>query len=262
MRRTLIEEYQQAHDCNLVVMIDLIYPASVTYLAELLEAVDHSKDLHLMLYSPGGDGDAAVRLARMCQKASREFTVVVPDSAKSAATIVALGAHQIIMGPTSDLGPVDPQIPLGERRWASAKDLITAVDRAMREVEKRPDTWRLHTAMLTGINATTAQQARSALTATGDIVRKAVSSNPDRSDADIRDLCKKIHKPLISAPSSHSAVIGAREAIGAGLPVKELEPADPQWRRIWHLWVQYFALGIPHLMAYESAKASQVYPLD
>lgn len=78
-------------------MIDQIDPDSATLFAELLHGTDPDLDLHLILRSRGGDGEVAVRLARMAQAACRRFVVVVPDIAKSAATIFALGAHEIVM---------------------------------------------------------------------------------------------------------------------------------------------------------------------
>ena len=48
----------------LVVLIDVIVPDSVTYFEELLFDVDPSTDLHVLLGSPGGDGETAVRLTR------------------------------------------------------------------------------------------------------------------------------------------------------------------------------------------------------
>lgn len=179
-RQTLIREYQEAYDCNLVTVIDQIMPESVTYFAELLHGLDKRRDLHLLLCSPGGDGETAIRLARMAQAASERFVVLVPESAKSAATILALGAHEVVMGPTSDLGPIDPQVFISDRGYVSAKDLIAAVDRALQDIEKRPDTFPLHAAMLGGIDATGVQFARSALSRTKDLARQAVSSNPDR----------------------------------------------------------------------------------
>lgn len=221
--------------------------------------MENSRDLHLMLCSPGGDGETAIRLARMAQAASQRFVVVVPESAKSAATILALGAHEIIMGPTSDLGPIDPQVLVPDRGFVSAKDLIAAVDRAFEEVEKRPNTYPLHAAMLGGIDATTVQFARSALSRTADLAGQAISSNPDRDKSTIDSMCKSIDKPLIKAPHSHGAVIGADEAKAAGLPTTELQPASEQWQRIWTLWTEYFSLGPIYLLrAYEGARASQI----
>lgn len=258
-RQQLIRNYQTEYDCNLVVLIDQILPESVTYFAELLHGLDPEKALHLMLCSPGGDGETAIRLARMAQAASSRFVVLVPESAKSAATILALGAHELLMGPTSDLGPIDPQVLLGDRGFVSAKDVIAAVDKAMAEVAAQPDTYPLHAAMLGGIDAPSVQFARSALNRTADLAEQAISSNPDRTDAEIAELCAAITEPLITSPNSHGALIGASEAKRAKLPVIELDPRCDQWMRIWNLWTQYFALGpIYKLRAYEGERASQL----
>lgn len=57
------------------------------------------------------------------------------DQAKSAATLIALGAHHLLMGPTSDLGPIDPQfrIARGEGRddLVAAEDVVAAVESAL-----------------------------------------------------------------------------------------------------------------------------------
>lgn len=262
LRRELIEEYQQRHKCNLIVLIDQITQDSVTLFAELLHGLDRSQDLHLLLTSPGGDGGAAVRLVRMAQGASHRLVVIVPESAKSAATILALGAHSIVMGPTSDLGPIDPQVLIGDRGFVSAKDLIEAVDSALDDVASRPDTYPLHAAMLAGIDSTAVQFARSAIDSTGELAEQAIGSNPDRTQEDIEKLCATVRRPLIEQSKTHTAVVGSREARRAGLPVCDLDADDPWWQEIWHLWTRYYALGPIHLLsAYEGAKASQVQVL-
>lgn len=259
LRQTLIRQYQDDYDCNLVVMIDQIMPESVTLMAELLHGLDDTRDLHLLLCSPGGDGETAVRLARMAQASCRKLMIIVPESAKSAATILTLGSHEIVMGPTSDLGPIDPQVFVSDRGFVSAKDLLAGVEKALKGVSEQPDTYPLHAAMLAGIDSTVVQFARSALARTGDLAKQAVSSNPDRTPRDVAQLCRKIARPLIEAPHSHGAVIGAVEAANAGLPVVDLKPTDRRWQEIWALWTRYFALGpIPLMQVYEGARASQV----
>lgn len=180
LRQSMINDYEQRHGCRLVVVIDQITDESVTLFAELLHDVVGDIDLHLMLCSPGGDGEVAIRLARMAQAACDSFVVVVPEIAKSAATILTLGADEVIMGPTSDLGPIDPQIFLPDRGFVSAKDLIASVTRAIEEVDRRPNTYPLVTAMLAGIDVTAVEFARSALGRTDDIARQAIASNPRR----------------------------------------------------------------------------------
>ncbi|PIE27438.1 MAG: hypothetical protein CSA58_04290 [Micrococcales bacterium] len=90
-------------------MIDRIFPDNMTYLEELLHPLDCSKPLHVVLASPGGDGETAIRIVRALQARCSELTILLPDMAKSAATILCLGADRIIFGPGGDLGPVDPR---------------------------------------------------------------------------------------------------------------------------------------------------------
>lgn len=257
-RQRLIGEYEQSYDCRLIIVIDAIFPYSTTYLEELIFDADPSRSLHMMLASPGGDGETAIRLVRSAQSRCRELTVVVPDLAKSAATLLAMGAHHILMGPTSDLGPVDPQFQLPNGSLAAAKDIIAAVDDATAKVEQAPDTYPLHASLLADITALMVHQARSALARTDALVEEALASCSGRLPADVSRLKASLHEPLVELPQSHAAVFGADQAIAAGLPVTKADPAGPQWQLLWRLWTKYFEMGLPKV--YEGRKASHVMP--
>ncbi len=260
-RRSLIQQYQARHGCHLAVMIDQIDPDSATFFAELLHGTDPDLDMHVILRSPGGDGEVAVRLARMAQAACRRFVVVVPDIAKSAATIFALGAHEIVMGPPSDLGPIDPQIFVPDHRYVSAKEIMSAVDRALKDVSERPDSYPLHSTLpgMGNVDATLYEFAKSALDRTGEIAKQAIGSNPDLNVANINKLVQKVTDRLITKTHMHSAVIGCAEARQVGLPVTELEIRSDWWQEIWAIWTRYFALGsVDELRIYESESASQI----
>jgi ClpP class serine protease len=193
-------------------MIDAIFAYGVEYFEELLFNASPTQPLHLLLWSPGGDGEVAVRLVRSAQARCSELTVIVPDIAKSAATLFALGADKILMGPASDLGPVDPQFQVGEYDLVSAKDIIAAVKLALDDVAERPDTYPLHSALLADVNALRVQQARSALDRTDDLVKEALLSNPRRTEPDVEQLAKRLHEPLIEAPKDHAAIFSAEDA--------------------------------------------------
>src|SRR5581483_9286771 len=187
LRRSLVRAYQGKHDCRLAVMIDLIHPDSITLFAELLHGADPGKEFHLLLRSQGGDGEVAIRLARMAQASCSKFVVVAPDIAKSAATILALGADEIIMGPPSDLGPIDPQVLVPERGYVSAKEVLAAVDSALADVSERHGTYALHSALLGmgNVDATLYQFAVSALSQTKEIARQAIATNPRRTEKSV-----------------------------------------------------------------------------
>lgn len=69
------------------------------------------KDILLFLKSKGGELETAYLISKMCGKVKgKKFVVAIPAEAKSAATLLSLGADEIHMGPLSELGPIDPQI--------------------------------------------------------------------------------------------------------------------------------------------------------
>lgn len=63
----------------------------------------------LIINSPGGLVESAYLISKSCREFSKRFVVSIPRKAKSAATLIALGAHEIHMGTMSELGPIDPQ---------------------------------------------------------------------------------------------------------------------------------------------------------
>ena len=256
-RQQLIQDYESRFSCRLVVMIDSIFYDSVTLLEELLYDCDPNVDLHLMINSFGGLGEVAVRLVRSAQAHCRELTIIVPDQAKSAATLVAVGGHHIIMGSASDLGPVDPQFFDGQR-WVAAKDIIQAVEDAIQQIQDSPDTYPIHAALLGDVTAIMVQQARSAMGGAEATLLEALCSNPDRSDQEVQHLLNALRGPLIEVPQTHAALFGMDDAMKAGLPVQKAAPDSNQWRMLWRLWAKYFALGISTSI-YESSTTSQVF---
>jgi hypothetical protein len=258
-RQTLIKNYQDVHDCNLIVVSDFLFAYGVTYFEELLSGIDPARDLHVLLNSPGGDGEVAVRLIRSCQLRCKNLVVIVVDWAKSAATLFALGAHQILMGPAADLGPVDPQMQVGGRIGiASAKDIIAAVEDATLKVQAAPETYPVWASLLSDITGVMVQQARSALTRSNDLLREALASEPTRTPEDLARLTQTLEEPLITRPQSHGAIFSADDAERCGLPVVKLEPSGDHWREIWRLWSRYLMVG--NAAVYEGERASQILP--
>ena len=240
-RQEVIREYEAQLGCRLIVFIDAIFPPSVTVFEDLIYDADPTQDLHLLLASPGGDGETAVRLVRSAQSRCRELTVIVPDIAKSAATLLAMGAHHILMGPSSDLGPIDPQFYLNGELVA-AKDIIATVDDATQRVQEAPDTYPLYASLLSNLTALITQQARSALDRSEDLLLEALQSNPDRDECLVETLRDQLKEPLITRPRTHAALFGMKDAKDAGLPVLEADLHGSQWKMIWQLWAKYYNL--------------------
>ena len=255
-RQHLIQAYENEYECRLVVLIDSLFPDSITPFEETLYDADPKEDLHVMLATPGGDGETALRLVKQAQSRCAELTVIVPDRAKSAGTLFVLGADHIYLGPTSDLGPVDPQFQLPNGQWAAARAIIAAVDEAECRIQKNPETYALHASLLSDINALMVQQARDALARAEGQLREALACVSGRTETEVEELVKKLRAPLIEDTPSHSAIISPGDAKGYGLPVLEADPAECQWRAIWRLWAKYNVLNAARV--YEGRRASVV----
>jgi len=259
-RQQLIRNYQEEYECRLVVVRDVIFPHSVPFLEETLFDADPEQDLHLMLGTLGGDGETALRMIRQVQSRCRELTVIVPDQAKSAGTLLVLGADSIYMGPTSDLGPVDPQFRLPNGSLVAARAIIAAVEEAESRIEENPTTYALHASLLTDITALMVQQSRDAMARSKDLVREALASVCSRTADDVKKLTDALNQHLVGDPKDHGAVVSAADAKRYGLPVEEADPRNPRWQAVWQLWTKYFVLtaGYKAPYVYESELASQI----
>src|SRR5881296_1248030 len=78
--------------------------SDVHALMEACHEVEERK-LDLLIHSPGGDGQAAEQMVNYLRTQFDEIRAFVPLQAKSAATMIALGADEIVMGRHSELGP-------------------------------------------------------------------------------------------------------------------------------------------------------------
>src|SRR5439155_4349489 len=66
--------------------------------------------LDVFLCSNGGSGTVPWRLVSLFREYANSFNVLIPYRAYSAASLLALGADEIVMHPFAELGPIDPTV--------------------------------------------------------------------------------------------------------------------------------------------------------
>jgi hypothetical protein len=64
----------------------------------------------LFIHSNGGSGTTPWRVVNLIREYTKDFAVLVPHHAFSAATLIALGADKIVMHKMGCLGPIDPSV--------------------------------------------------------------------------------------------------------------------------------------------------------
>ena len=202
---------------------------------DLLYNVQQGESVDLLLHTGGGDIDAAEKLIKVVQAKigpDANIRVVVPDFAKSAGTLMALGAHSIIMSDSSELGAIDPQVPLKDRQ---GNEFYHSVLRYL-------DAYHEHAAALRRDRDDPVAQLM--FDNFDPSVVRMFQGIRDRVRSLAEDLLKRRGLPFtdivsnlmdISRWKSHNQMISALDARSIGLDV-EIVPNDGElWRRYWEL---------------------------
>lgn len=80
----------------------------IPLISKQLQGIKKTENIDFFLYSAGGDTMVPWRLTSMIREYCDKFSVIVPYKAHSAATMIALGADEIVMSDLSELSPIDP----------------------------------------------------------------------------------------------------------------------------------------------------------
>jgi hypothetical protein len=87
-----------------------ICASDVTALYAILRRLGPRPQLNLLVRSGGGYGNASLRMVHLLREFTSDLTVLAPLDCESAATMLALGANRIKMGPLSHLSAVDTSL--------------------------------------------------------------------------------------------------------------------------------------------------------
>ncbi len=99
-----------------------------------LSAID-GKEIDILVETPGGLAEVAEDIVRTIRSKYDRVGMIVPGWAKSAGTILVMAGDEILMGPNSALGPIDPQINFGGKRF-SADAFLEGLDKIKDEAAK------------------------------------------------------------------------------------------------------------------------------
>lgn len=118
-RKQMYDNLSKIRNRPLIVYITSIRPNqsgnmagdAIPQIIDQVRAIPFDKEeIDFLIVSNGGDPITALRIMSLLRERFKKITVLLPYVAYSAATILSLGADEIIMHPYSNLGPVDPQL--------------------------------------------------------------------------------------------------------------------------------------------------------
>lgn len=212
---------------------------AVRHVVEHLRRFESLKKLDVFLYSRGGGLDVPWQLVSAFRDISEEWSVLIPFRARSAATLIALGADNIIMGPQAQLGPIDPSLPQYTPQGVdeiSVEDVMAFID-FMGDKVGLSDQMALANGLnnlisrVDAVNLGTVYRTYSHIR---DIARKIIQS---RRKPPISSIIDQIISTLAEKVYAHGHAISRTEAKVINLPV---ETPPPTLERImWGLLLEY-----------------------
>lgn len=218
---------------------------STDALPQIIEQIDSvptdSKAVDFLIASYGGDPMVAWRIMTLLRQKVDQVAVMIPQSAYSAATLLAFGADEIVMHPNGHLGPVDMQIPIpgigGQTKMFSTEDISAFLD-FVRETLKITDQEHVRALFeLTckevgtlGIGVT----ARSSKLAVDLSERLLTEHMKDKDDtgAKMRSIIESMSRKF----QSHAYPVNRKEALELGLPVNK-ERDKKLEKLMWEAWL-------------------------
>jgi hypothetical protein len=252
-RQALIREIQETTDSKLLCytagVLAPIDREDVVCFVDLLHNVLHGQSIDLLLHTGGGDIDAAEKLMTMIRKkaSTSQVRVVVPDYAKSAGTLIALGADRILMSDASELGPIDPQVIRadhnGNRMRHSVKNYLDAYSEHQKALADNPDdvTARM---MLSKLDPETVHLFKGIMARATKCAEKQLRQGMMKESGN----WTLAVSALLYAPQfqTHGQPISWEDAAdpSIGLTVDYHAPDDELWLKYWQLYcLQALAVG-------------------
>jgi ATP-dependent protease ClpP protease subunit len=265
----------------------LITSADIPSFESTVASLSDAEQINLILHSPGGDGTIIEKMVEMsrshCRGVKAQFRVIVPNIAKSAATLLALGADKLIMGYCSELGPIDPQLLInvsGAFQQVSAQSFLDARDSLMKQIqeaqkEKKDALGYLQ--QLAGLNIPFTKECENhiefsrktaAQLLSRYMLRARIKNETERDKKAIEIAGKLLSKQLFPAHGQFIDGKTARDQLE--LDVELLDKDDSLWKLIWEYYTRseiqmniplpQLGVGYVKVKLFESREVSLVTP--
>jgi ATP-dependent protease ClpP protease subunit len=166
-----------------------IQPKDEIEVYKLIREQKKSKEsLVVLLDTSGGNVYSAVKIMDTLRTKYKNITIAIPQEAKSSGTMMCCGADKLIMGPISELGPLDkPMIhPDNETARISALDIVKSIDGMLDTAEEREKE------LAKEINDEFGVPVRKSLTLASDSISKLISPMLCREDVKIYNQAKRL----------------------------------------------------------------------
>jgi Serine dehydrogenase proteinase len=211
-----------------------IAPDVYPHLIRQINAIpSNEKKVDLMVVSGGGDPVAAARIISLLLERFDEIGVLLPYVANSSATMLAMGADEIVMHSFANLGPVDIQVQMQNGSQANLEYLRNYFTFVREDAElTNPDQVGKALELLGNeVTPVFIGYMKQATKLSKFLSRELLTRHMKGDDA---KNIEAIVEALGQSYPNHDYPLGRREAERLGLPIKRPSANLEQW--MWEFW--------------------------
>jgi hypothetical protein len=225
-RNTILYATKWTQGDNIPPALISITEEDIQGLMEVIHGLTGSS-LDLIIHSPGGSAEAVEALVSYLRTRFDDIRVIIPQSAMSAATMLACASNRIVMGKHSFIGPIDPQLilqsPLGNQ-VVPAQAILDQFELAKTECEdpKKLGSWL---PILGQYGPALLIQCDNALKLSQELVSEWLERYMFAGRSDAHDISSRIAGKLADHTEfkSHARHINREKAKSLGLIIDDLE---------------------------------------
>lgn len=182
---------------------------------EVIYKLDKSKGLDLILHTPGGEIAATEQIINYLHSCFKDITVIIPQMAMSAGSIISVSCNEIIMGKQSCLGPFDPHLG-----GVACQSVLREFENAKNDIKNNPESLGLWQVIVNKYNPTFLYSCAQAVALTDELADKLLNKVGLQ-----KEQIKEIKKTFNDNTESkvHSRHLSKTKLQKLGLNVKSLE---------------------------------------
>ena len=185
--------------------------------------------LDVLIQSPGGSPSAAESVVKFLRSRFDPIRFIVPHTAKSAATMLALSGDEILLGEIGELGPIDPQLRIFNDQRVVTVPAGAAIDqfKGIHEaVTKDPASMRALLPIIRQYGPSFLQECHNAVALSEELVAEWLQRYMFKGEKDAETRAKRIAKWLAQHGNfkSHSRPVWIDQIrkIDPGIKVRSL----------------------------------------
>lgn len=202
-----------------------------SFISLLMDSIPRTvEEIDFILHSPGGFAESTEMIVKLLRSRYKHIRFIIPHSAKSAATMLALSGNEILMVPSAELGPIDPQV--SGAISGPAQSIIDGFNDIKKIVEKEKKLNGAYVPLLNKMDVATIKQCETALTYGIILVRDWIAKFMFEEEK-IKPAIKKVRARAIAKFFSdhrrhltHGRPIIYTEAAEVGVKVRNIEEVD------------------------------------